>query len=155
MATIERMVEKFVRDGGPGRLGIRDGQPGVVFTDEDEFISFADLGYNGSLGFFRKSSFPGQPDEADKPPGKNSRARSQEIKAAAAAFLETRHIDVIGPVSLRLLAVDLAKEVGCHYTTARIAIARAIRRKRSEIVEERRHGGPRPGSGRPKAEKPG
>lgn len=39
------------------------GVPGVLFQDENEFIPFADLGYNGELGYYRLSAHPDASNE--------------------------------------------------------------------------------------------
>lgn len=89
----------------------------------------------------------------NKPEAKNSKARSQEIFAAAQALIEEQSVDVSEGVEIRPLAKILESRVNCHYTTARLAIAKAVRRKRGKLVEEFANwGGSRPGAGYPKGE---
>lgn len=81
----------------------------------------------------------------------NTKARSLEIYAAA--------VDLVGPidaseaVEIRPLAHKLAKQVNCHYDTAKRHIVKAIRRKRGELVKLHQDwGGSRKGAGYPKGE---
>lgn len=63
---IEELARQYCReDPHLGRLIDKDGQPGILFLDEHEFIPFTDLGYNAELGFFRRSVFPDQPTEGE------------------------------------------------------------------------------------------
>lgn len=74
----------------------------------------------------------------------NTRARSEELRRAARALLIEQEIDVEEQVAIPPLATLLAKRESCHYTTAKLKIAQAIRLARGEISEERGWGGPRP-----------
>jgi hypothetical protein len=56
-ADIDEGMDAMITSGESGELG-------VLFLEEDEFIPFADLGYNRTLGYFRRSQFPDQPNEA-------------------------------------------------------------------------------------------
>lgn len=47
-----------IRQDMPARFDVRAGASGIVFEDEGEFISFADLGYNDEIGYFRISAHP-------------------------------------------------------------------------------------------------
>lgn len=49
--------------GAPPQPRLRDEEIGVEFDDGD-FIPYADLGYNGDVGFFRLSETTGEPNEA-------------------------------------------------------------------------------------------
>ncbi len=56
---IEDLARQYCEeDPQLGRIIERDGQPGILFLDENEFIPFSDLGYNSEIGFFSKSRFP-------------------------------------------------------------------------------------------------
>lgn len=77
----------------------------------------------------------------DKP---NTRARSEELRRAARDLLIEQAIDVSKQVDIPRLATLLAKRENCHYTTAKLKIAQAIRLARGEISKEHRWGGPRP-----------
>ena len=61
--NISQMIEQFIKDGGPAQVTTRQGQAGVLFTDENEFIPWGDLGYNQEYGFYRISHLPGLHDE--------------------------------------------------------------------------------------------
>lgn len=78
----------------------------------------------------------------------NTKARSQEILAAAHHLLEEQNVDVSEEVSLRPLAKILMVRVSCHYETAKNVLGKAVRQKRGQLVAE--WGGVRPGAGRPK-----
>lgn len=78
----------------------------------------------------------------------NTKARSQEILAAAYLVLDEQGGDVTEAVELRPLAKILEARVGCHYDTAKRAIAKARRQRRGQLVAQ--WGGNRPGAGRPK-----
>jgi hypothetical protein len=66
VTTIEKMIVQFVRDSGEAEITEQSGVRGVIFLDEArEFIPFNDLGYNGKLGFYKKSLFPDELDESD------------------------------------------------------------------------------------------
>lgn len=47
-----------IRDGLSANQTQQAGQPGVIFHDENEFISFDDLNYNSEYGYYRLSQFP-------------------------------------------------------------------------------------------------
>ena len=64
--TIEQMVTATIRDTGEAEITGQEGQRGVLFFDEGEFIPFADLGYNSRLGFYRLSQFPDVENEAEQ-----------------------------------------------------------------------------------------
>lgn len=55
---IQDLISDFIIDGGTAVVTVQDGQGGVLFTDEGEFIPWRDLGYNVKLGFYRLSQFP-------------------------------------------------------------------------------------------------
>lgn len=74
----------------------------------------------------------------------NTRKRSEELKKAARALLIEQQIDVNENVPIPPLAKLLMKRESCHYTTARLKIAQAIRLARGEITAARSWGGPRP-----------
>lgn len=78
----------------------------------------------------------------------NTKARSEEIQAAARALLVARGVDITQQVA-RPLVKALAEQTGCHIDTAKRHVAAAIRRARGE--QARAWGGARPGAGRPKA----
>lgn len=77
---------------------------------------------------------------SDKP---NTRARSEELRTAARALLIEQQIDVKEHVNIPPLAKLLAERETCHYTTAKLKIAQAIRLARGDISEGRGWGGPR------------
>lgn len=81
----------------------------------------------------------------------NTKVRSLEIYAAAVALVES--VDVGEAVEIRPLAKELKRQIGCNYDTAKRHIAKAVRRKRGELVKlHQGWGGPREGSGFPKGE---
>lgn len=47
-----------------GELVTLNGVEGIRFLDENEFIPFFDLAYNSEIGFFKKSDFPNETNEA-------------------------------------------------------------------------------------------
>jgi hypothetical protein len=53
-------IKQFIKDGGQAVITARNGQAGVLFTDESlgQFIPWGDLGYNADLGFYEISKFP-------------------------------------------------------------------------------------------------
>lgn len=67
--TILEHVKRAIREGFiPAELVIHDGEAGVLFLDENEFIPFADLNYSRELGYFRISLFPDEPRECENTP---------------------------------------------------------------------------------------
>jgi hypothetical protein len=64
MKHINEMVDEYVRDSGLARREMRDGQAGVMFFDEMEWMPLTDLGYNKDFGFYRISQLPGVTNEA-------------------------------------------------------------------------------------------
>lgn len=78
----------------------------------------------------------------------NTKQRSEEIQEAAASLLVEMNINIAERVEIRPLAKILAGQTGCHYTTAKTHVARAVRRARGELVKTS-WGGARPGAGRP------
>ena len=62
--NIQVLIREFISGDGPATLTTQNGEAGVTFTDENEFIAFGDLGYNKELGFYRISRFPDEPNEA-------------------------------------------------------------------------------------------
>lgn len=84
---------------------------------------------------------------------KNSKANSQAIHAAAHALLDELGIDVTKAVEVRTLAKMLERRGVCHYTTARVHLAQAVRQKRGELVKlHQGWGGTRDGAGYPAGE---
>jgi len=82
---------------------------------------------------------------------KNTKVYSEAIYAAAVALVEP--VDVSEAVEIRPLAHKLVEAIGCNYDTAKRHIAKAVRRKRGELVKlHQGWGGPREGSGFPKGE---
>ncbi len=61
--NIQVLIKEFIRDGGPATLTTQNGESGVTFTDENEFIPFGNLGYNRELGFYKISLFPDEHNE--------------------------------------------------------------------------------------------
>lgn len=49
---------RSIRHKMPARFDVQAGAAGIVFEDENEFIPFADLGYNPEYGYFRMSALP-------------------------------------------------------------------------------------------------
>ena len=74
----------------------------------------------------------------------NTRARSEELRRAARALLIEQAIDVNTQVDIPPLAKLLVERERCHYTTAKLKIAQAIRLASGDISRERGWGGPRP-----------
>lgn len=68
MTTIIDHIRQSITEGMPARLDIRKGEQGVLFLDENEFISLDDLNYNSQLGYFRISQFPGAVKECENAP---------------------------------------------------------------------------------------
>lgn len=64
--NIRLHVLKSIRTGLPARFDVQAETPGVKFlADDQEFIEFADLGYNSRLGYYRLSAFPGVQSECE------------------------------------------------------------------------------------------
>lgn len=82
----------------------------------------------------------------------NTKARSEELQTLAAEILAASGVDVTERVEIRPLAKLMSDKAGCHYTTAKQHIARAVRRARGKLVEPG-WGGYRVGAGRPKQTK--
>jgi hypothetical protein len=89
----------------------------------------------------------------------NTKRRHQEIHNEACLILAEWVIDITKNVEIGPLSKILAIRVACHRETARRAMARAVRRMRSSLVNGDdplviKWGGARPGphSGRPKKE---
>lgn len=61
--NVRQHALKSIRGGMPARFAVQEGQGGVLFLDENEFIPFSDLGYSSRLGYFRLSAFPNTPSE--------------------------------------------------------------------------------------------
>lgn len=83
----------------------------------------------------------------------NTKSRSEELQTLAAEILAASGADVTKGVEIRPLAKIMADRSGCHYTTAKQHIAKAIRRARHKY-QDPTWGGKREGAGRPKQEKP-
>lgn len=83
----------------------------------------------------------------------NTKARSEELQALAAEIVAASGVSLTERAELRPLYKLMAKKSGCHYTTAKQHIAKAMRRARGKLVESG-WGGYRDGAGRPKQEKP-
>lgn len=55
---VETLIRTYIQETGMARLTqTTDGQPAVLFLDEDELVPLADLAYSDELGFYRKSLF--------------------------------------------------------------------------------------------------
>lgn len=68
MKTIEQMAVEYCTSSPElGELVTLNGVEGIRFLDENEFIPFDDLAYNSEFGFFKKSQFPDEPNEAMQP----------------------------------------------------------------------------------------
>lgn len=68
--NIRQHVSQAIRSGLAARIIEHDGRAGVLFLDVDdgpagEFIAFANLGYNQTLGYFDRSRYADQPSEAE------------------------------------------------------------------------------------------
>jgi len=81
----------------------------------------------------------------------NTKARSLELQALAAEIVAASGISLTEKTGVRPLAKLMAEKSGCHYTTAKNHIAKAIRRARYAL-QPVEWGGKREGSGRPKQE---
>lgn len=81
----------------------------------------------------------------------NTKARSEELRAAARALITARGIDVRQQVAILPLAKQLRVETGCDISTAKKHVTLAVMHARG-LISEARWGGVRPGAGRPKAE---
>lgn len=58
MRNIRESIQSFINGGGNAVITVKRTTPGVLFTDENEFIPFSDLGYSSDLGYYRISQFP-------------------------------------------------------------------------------------------------
>jgi len=56
--NIRDHIRKSITDGLSAEFSQRRGRCGVIFHDENEFISFDDLNYNNEYGYYRLSQFP-------------------------------------------------------------------------------------------------
>lgn len=67
--NIRLAIQRFIaEDPQAARFELRDGRPGVFFTDDQVFIPLADLGYNSELGFYALSLSPDvTPDTTNEP----------------------------------------------------------------------------------------
>jgi hypothetical protein len=83
----------------------------------------------------------------------NTKARSEELQTLAAEIVAASGVSLTERVELRPLAKLMAERSGCHYTTAKQHIAKAMRRARHKF-QPAEWGGKRDGAGRPKQEKP-
>lgn len=85
----------------------------------------------------------------------NTKARHLEILDAAYDIIETAKVDITEAVDILPLAKQLAEQTGCHITTAKKNVAKAIRQKRGQLAgawgdePQGGWGGYRPGAGRP------
>jgi len=78
----------------------------------------------------------------------NTKARSLKLQALAIEILTASGASLTERVEIRPLAKIMAEKSGCHYTTAKQHIAKAIRRAR-HTLQPVEWGGKREGSGRP------
>ena len=79
--------------------------------------------------------------------------RTETIRAAAAAVLSESGVDVTLPTprpAILAMARRVCAITGCHISTAKRHIARAMRRARHPGEAEAQHGGARVGAGRHK-----
>jgi hypothetical protein len=58
MKSIQKAIADYIAEGGGAVYATADGESGVVFTDENEFFAWEDLGLSKDLGFYRLSRFP-------------------------------------------------------------------------------------------------
>lgn len=56
MMNIRQHVFKSINADIHAQFAVQDASPGVLFLDENQFIPFADLGYNDEIGYFRLSA---------------------------------------------------------------------------------------------------
>lgn len=82
----------------------------------------------------------------------NTKARNQEIQAAAMQLVTAAGVDVGERVELRPLAKQLAEQTGCHYTTAKQHVIKAVRRLRHPDYPDVGQWGGSRGGGRPRKE---
>jgi len=62
---IASVIQQYIEESGQAHWITRDnGEIGVVFHDENEFIPLADLGVSKQLGFYRLSLFPSTTNDA-------------------------------------------------------------------------------------------
>jgi len=61
--NIRQHVLKSIYSGLPAQIIVQGAVSGVLFFDGNEFIPFADLGYNSEIGYYRLSAFPGALNE--------------------------------------------------------------------------------------------
>lgn len=61
-------VTRYIHQTDGAHYDVQNGQSGVVFHDEGEFIPLADLALSEELGFFRRSLFPDEPAVAEYVP---------------------------------------------------------------------------------------
>lgn len=80
-----------------------------------------------------------------------TRARHNEIAAAARALLDAANPALDERVPFETLVPLLIEQTGCHKNTARRALARAMRLARGEASAA--WGGARPGAGNPALKK--
>jgi len=82
----------------------------------------------------------------------NTKERSEKIQAAAQHLLIEKSVDVSKKIKILALAKILEERENCDRTTAKKHIAQAAHRMRHPDWSPPAWGGPRDGSGRPKAE---
>lgn len=68
MDNITDHVTRYIHQTEGAHYAVQNGQSGVVFHDEGEFIPLADLALSTDLGFFRRSLFPDEPAIAEYAP---------------------------------------------------------------------------------------
>lgn len=85
----------------------------------------------------------------------NSKARSEQLATLAAELVAASGVSLTERIDLRPLYKLMVDRSGCHYTTAKQHIARAMRRARFEAYPPPEWGGKREGAGRPKENKNG
>ncbi len=84
----------------------------------------------------------------------NTKARNEELQILAAEIVAASGVSLTERAEIRPLAKLMAERSGCHYTTAKQHIAKAMRRARYKKFQTAEWGGKRDGAGRPKQEKP-
>lgn len=66
MRHIQDLISEYIQDTGLARLEtLRNGERGVRFLDEGEFIPWSDLGFSDTYGFYRLSLLPDVTNEAE------------------------------------------------------------------------------------------
>lgn len=64
MKPIQTLISEFIESGGLAHVTTQNGNGGVLFTDDNQFIPWLDLGYSSEYGFYQISRLPNIENEA-------------------------------------------------------------------------------------------